>query len=125
MNKNILLGMWRHLVAIPSHIWRRQVHQSAQVGTDALKFMSEDHHRVRNLVVLELPRYGRPIPPQWIADQLGLPLENVISILGELERGMTFLFRNSQGEVAWAYPVTVEKTPHQVTFSSGEKLYAA
>ncbi len=70
MNKKILLGMWRHLVAIPSHIWRRQVHQSAEVGADALKFMSEDHHRVRNLVVRELPRYGRPIPPQWIAEQL-------------------------------------------------------
>jgi hypothetical protein len=25
----------------------------------------------------------------------------------------------------WAYPVTVDKTPHRITFNTGEKLYAA
>jgi hypothetical protein len=38
---------------------------------------------------------------------------------------MTFLFRNEQGAVAWAYPVTVDRTPHYVTFSTGEQVYAA
>jgi hypothetical protein len=38
---------------------------------------------------------------------------------------MTFLFRNEQGSVTWAYPVTVDQTPHRVTFSSGEQVYAA
>ena len=38
---------------------------------------------------------------------------------------MTFLFRNSQGAVTWAYPVTVEPTPHRVAFSTGEEVYAA
>jgi len=38
---------------------------------------------------------------------------------------MTFLFRNKEGEVVWAYPVTVDKTPHHLTFSTGEQLYAA
>ena len=125
MDKKLLLGLWRYLLPVPPRIWRGQVDQSAAGGTNALKFMSADHHRIRNLVVRELPRYGRPIPPGWIAGQLNLPLEKVNAILEELERGMTFLFRNPQGEVAWAYPLTVDKTPHQVTFSSGEKLYAA
>jgi len=35
------------------------------------------------------------------------------------------LVRNSKGEVIWAYPVTVEKTPHRITFNTGERLYAA
>jgi hypothetical protein len=125
MNKNLLLGLWRHLLSIPAHLWRRQVHQSAEVSAHSLAFMTADHHAVRNLVVRELPRYGRPIPPEWIAERLYLPLERVTSILEELEHGMTFLFRNQQGEVVWAYPVTVEETPHKITFSSGEKLYAA
>jgi hypothetical protein len=38
---------------------------------------------------------------------------------------MTFLFRNPMGEVAWAYPVTAEPTPHHVTFSTGERTFAA
>jgi hypothetical protein len=25
----------------------------------------------------------------------------------------------------WAYPVTVDPTPHHMSFSSGERLYAA
>ena len=66
-----------------------------------------------------------PIPPESIASAVGLPFERVGAILDELERGMTFLFRNASGAVTWAYPVTVEKTPHQITISSGEKLYAA
>jgi hypothetical protein len=38
---------------------------------------------------------------------------------------MTFLFRNDGGSVTWAYPVTVEQTPHHMSFSTGERAYAA
>ena len=91
----------------------------------SLDFMSDDHHRVRNFVVSELPRAGKALPPAAIASRLDLTLEQVIKILDDLERHLVFLFRNPQGEVAWAYPVTVDQTPHRVTFSSGEKIYAA
>lgn len=46
-------------------------------------------------------------------------------ILDDLETHLTFLFRNEPGAVARANPETVERTPHQVTFSTGERLYAA
>jgi hypothetical protein len=49
----------------------------------------------------------------------------VKGILDELERNLFFLVRNAQGAVSWAYPVTVEPTPHQLRFHSGERLYAA
>jgi hypothetical protein len=90
-----------------------------------LAFMTAEHHLVRDFVVREMPRFNRPLPPELIAAELGLPLERVCSILDELERNMTFLFRNPERAVTWAYPVTVDKTPHQVTFSTGEKLHAA
>jgi hypothetical protein len=125
MNKKLLLGIWRHFLALPPKLWRKQVDHTAGGAAQGLTFMTPDHHSVRNLVVRELPRYARPIPPEWIAGQLDLPLKRVVSILDELEQHLTFLFRNPQGEVVWAYPVTVEKTPHRLTFSSGEKLYAA
>jgi len=38
---------------------------------------------------------------------------------------MTFLYRNVAGNVVWAYPVTVEQTPHRVIFNTGESIYAA
>jgi hypothetical protein len=80
---------------------------------------------VRDLAVTELIRQGEPLSPELIAGELGLPLALVKRILDELEERMTFLFRNECGEVAWAYPVTADRTPHRVTFSTGEQIYAA
>ena len=87
--------------------------------------MGEDHHRVRDFVVREIPRYDKPLSPETIADTLAIPLPRVQIILDELEQGMTFLFRNTEGAVAWAYPVTADETPHHVTFSTGEQVHAA
>ena len=42
-----------------------------------------------------------------------------------LERRLIFLFRPGGRDVVWAYPITVEQTPHRMTFSSGERLWAA
>jgi hypothetical protein len=120
MKENLLLGLWRCTLPIPSLIWRRQVRGDAQ-----LDFMSEDHHRVRNFVVTELPRVAKPLSPEFIGRELSLPLTRVTGILDELERHMTFLFRNEEGAVAWAYPVTVDPTPHHVSFSTGERINAA
>jgi hypothetical protein len=120
VNENIFLGMGRQMLPIPHLVWQRHLKSEAH-----LDFMSPDHHRVRNLVVCELPRAGKPLGPEFIAQVLGLPSDQVVSILDDLERHMTFLFRDGQGAVAWAYPVTVEPTPHRVTFSTGEQIYAA
>ncbi len=125
MTNNLLLGLGRYMLPIPSLIWHRQVAQDASHNDASLGFMSEEHHLVRNLVVRELPRVGKPLSAEWICGQTNLPLERVVTILDELEQHMTFLYRNPQGEVVWAYPVTVEKTPHQLTFATGEQVYAA
>ncbi|MGB8213955.1 MAG: hypothetical protein WCE68_10395 [Anaerolineales bacterium] len=122
MNNNILIGVWRIMVSVPPALWQSQLAKETQAD---LAFMSPDHRRVHDFVVRELPHYNRPIPPEHIAAGLDLPLEWVVSLLDDLEREMTFLFRNPAGAVTWAYPVTVDQTPHQITFSSGEKLYAA
>jgi hypothetical protein len=124
MNNSVLLGVWRMMISVPPALWQNQLSKETQAQA-GLDFMSADHHSVRDFVVLEMPRINRPISPDIIADKLSLPVGRVISILDELERGMTFLFRNTSGEVTWAYPVTVDKTPHMVTFSTGEQLYAA
>ena len=73
----------------------------------------------------ELPRVGKPIAPEWIARELNLPIEKVITLLDDLEKHLTFLFRNAEGAVVWAYPVTVAETPHRVTLSAGEQTFAA
>jgi hypothetical protein len=125
MKNSILLGIWRLMLRIPRPIWEQEVRRSAESAKKSLTFMTPDHHRVRDFVVREMPRIGEPIKPEQISDELRIPLERVISILNELEKNMTFLFRDEQGAVIWAYPVTVTQTPHQITFNSGETIYAA
>jgi hypothetical protein len=125
MNERLLLGLGRHLLPIPPLVWQRHVAGGAEGNRAALGFMSDDHHRVRDLAVVELPRAGAPLPPEMFAARLKLPLPLVQAILDELERHMTFLFRNAVGAVTWAYPVTVDPTPHRVTFSTGERINAA
>ena len=120
MDESLLLGIWHHTVPIPRWIWQRQVRGEAQLG-----FMTEEHHRIRNFVVTELPRAGEPLSPEFIAQELKLPLDQVVGILNDLEKHMTFLFRNEQGAVEWAYPVTVAQTPHRMIFSTGEQVNAA
>jgi len=125
MDKSMLLGIWKTMVPVPRTVWQKQISGNRQNTKASLDFMSADHHRVRNFTVSELSRAGKPLSPQYIAQSLSLREERVIRILDDLEKHMTFVFRNQAGEVTWAYPVTVDVTPHRVTFSSGEKVFAA
>lgn len=120
----IELRLRRHPIMIRL-IWQDRVVRNAKNMHHRLDFMSEEHHNVRDFVVLEIPRRGTAISPEDIAREVNLSLQRTEEILDELERGMTLLFRNSAGEVAWAYPVTAETTPHRIHFSSGEHIYAA
>jgi hypothetical protein len=121
----LMIGLWRFIIKAPPSLWQKQITKSIRRFEKEHQFMTDEHRRVHHFVVRELPILGRPMPPSYAADQLNLPLDRVVSIFDDLEKHMTFLYRNPQGEVIWAYPVTVEKTPHQVTFSTGEQLYAA
>ena len=125
MSGRLLIGLGRHMIPVPRMLWQWQVDKGAQRTKAHLGFMSEEHHLVRELAVRELPRVGEPLSPEFIAEELNLPVARVKSILDELDKHMTFVCRNTQGAVVWAYPVTAESTPHHVTFSTGEQLYAA
>jgi len=125
MRDNILLGLWRKLVPVPSLVWHRVVNSNAKKGDARLKFMSAEHHRVRNFSVLEIARVNQPLSAEYIAEKVNLPCNRVVQILDELEKNMMFLFRNEKGEVVWAYPVTAEETPHRVRLKTGEQTFAA
>ena len=125
MSETILLGQGRQILEIPRETWEQHLAQVPQHTKARLSFMSEEHQQVRYFVVRELPSRGEPIEPESISRALRLPLVRVESILDELERELFFLVRNERGAVQWAYPVTVEPTPHHLSFSTGERLYGA
>ncbi len=125
MKNKLMMGLWRYILNVPPFLWEKQIATATKKFEKEHSFMTEAHRRVHHFVVRELPRAGRPMGPEYIAKSLNLSVDQVNTILDDLETHMTFLFRNEHREVVWAYPVTVEKTPHHVTFQTGEKLYAA
>jgi len=120
-----MAGVWRFMVGIPPYLWEKQIEKAKRKVNRATRFMSQEHRLVHHFVVRELPRVGGPMPAEMVARDLAIPLERTTELLGDLEKLLTFLYRNDQGQVVWAYPVTVERTPHAITFNSGEQLYAA
>ena len=93
---------------------------------DDLSFMTPQHHAVRNFVVMELPRnQGRPLAPMQIAKSLRLDLRLTVRLLEDLEQHLFFLVRDGRGNVNWAFPVTSDRTPHRLRFSTGERIFAA
>lgn len=125
MSEWLMAGVWRHILRLPPAIGRKRVGQLADRARAEVGAVSASHRAVHHFVVRELPRFGSPMPPQTIAEGLDLPLPTVIEILSELEARKIFLFRDEEGSVVWAYPVTAEQTPHHIRFKSGETLYAA
>jgi len=93
---------------------------------DRLAFMTPSHHAVRNFVVRELPRNaGRPVTIEQIARALRLQPDPVAGLVEDLEKHLFFLVRNPHGAVSWAFPVTCDRTPHRLRFSTGERTFGA
>ncbi len=125
MTETILAGRGRQIIQMPRKQWEDDLAQAPTQMKARLAFMSPEHQWVRYFVVKELPSYGKPMPPEFVAEKLRLPIIQVERILDDLERNLFFLVRNDLGAVSWAFPVTVEKTPHRLRFSTGEETYAA
>jgi hypothetical protein len=126
MKNKLMAGMGHLMVGVPPFLWEKQIEKRAKEKvSQSTRFMSQEHRSVHHFVVRELPRIGEPMPAELVARELNIPLERTKEILQDLENHLTFLVKNSRDQVVWAYPVTVEKTPHAITFESGERLYAA
>jgi len=123
--KSVLVGRGREIEEMPQTTWEQQLALVPERQEDRLGFMTDEHHAVRYFVVKELTRQGRPLEPALISDRLDLPESRVVELLDELEKNLLFLVRNDTGAVSWAFPVTVDRTPHRLSFSTGERLYGA
>lgn len=126
MKDIILFGRGERILEASAGEWRKHLAALRHHSSSRLSFMTGDHQLVRNFVVSELPRNrGDALRPEEISRRLNLPLARVNAILEDLQKHLFFLVLNSAGEVSWAFPVTSEKTPHRLSFSTGEHVFAA
>ena len=125
MDGKVRRGFWKYMLPVPGSLLKIGAEKGRKKIKEELAFMTEEHRKVHHFVVREMPYHGRPMGPDHVAGEVNLPVERVAAILQELEERMMFLFRNDEVAVVWAYPVTAEETPHHLTFSTGEEIYAA
>lgn len=155
MSGEILVGEGREIRRVSDEAFVKAMERLPERMEARLRFMTREHHAVRDFVVRELPRFvtassragsesrrevrepkersfaARPADAPLrmtnveIARGTGIETQRVAVILAELEKHLFFLVRNAEGEVSWAFPVTTERTEHRLTFSSGEKVFGA
>jgi hypothetical protein len=123
--ERVIFGFDHRMIPIPWFLFTRILKHGAKKTKRILGGLDDEQRRVHHFVVKRLPGYAKPMPPDYIADKLRLKKARVLQILDELERRLIFLFRPGGQDVVWAYPVTAEPTPHRLTFSSGERFWAA
>lgn len=123
--KKVLFGFKRSIVPVPWWVFRCIVPLEVRKTKSKLGGLSDEKRKLHHFVVRELPRYGKPMPPEFISAEMKMDMDRVVEILDDLERRLIFLFRPGGREVVWAYPVTAEPTQHRIDFSSGEKFWAA
>ena len=121
----VRLGIKHISLPIPAFIVNRDVGAGIRRAKRKVRQFSTEKKALHHFVVRELPKRGEPLALESIAAGLDLSFEEVTRLVTELEQAKTFLFRRNSDRVDWAYPVTVDDTPHKVTFSTGETINAA
>lgn len=125
VDDNVLIGLKDDLVTIPFSDVKSEMKKGLKKAEDRVKLFSEEKRKIHHFIVKNLPILREPISPDLISQELQIPLNSVIKIVTELEEGKTFIYRNNSENINWAYPVTVDTTPHKIYFSTGEQVNAA
>ncbi len=126
VEETLLMGRGNRMERAPAEPWRQAVEQSETRVRPRLAFMTDEHRLAREAAVRHLPRNdGRPLATLDLARITGLTASRVDQVVIDLHRNLFFLVRSDAGDVSWAFPVTLDRTPHRLAFDSGERLYAA
>ena len=97
MGETILCGRGRQMTRMPRDKWEQIMSRVSKHTEERCYFKSEEHHLVQNFVVREIPNVGEPLTQEFIAQELGLQLSQLKPIIDDLEKNLTFLFRNKEG----------------------------
>ena len=94
----------------------------AKANADSL---SKEERRAHHFIVMKMAVVKDPITTELIANELGMPKEQVHQIINKLENLKTFIYRDDGKGINWAYPLSIENTGFRMTASFGEQFFAA
>jgi len=121
----LFVGFRGFMMRIPpllSNRGTRKGEKGAKANADSL---SKEERRVHHFIVMKMAVVNDPISAELIAGELGMPNDQVIEIINNLESLKTFIYRSDGKGINWAYPLSLENTGFRLTASSGEQFFAA
>ena len=125
LKRKAFMGIWHFMIPLPLFLIKINVNTMAKAICRKSADVSDEERKVHYFVVKSLSDTNEAVTLEYIADQLGIPIERVTAIVDKLERMKTFFYRYDCTGINWAYPVTAEDSGHKVTFDSGAQLNAA
>ena len=125
LKHKLYMGFCGFMMRIPpllSDKGARKGEKGAKANADSL---SKKERSVHHFIVSKMAVVKDPITVELIANELGMPNDQVNTIIDKLESLKTFIYRGDGKRINWAYPLSLEDTGFRMTASSGERFFAA
>ena len=124
-DRKMYMGIGKFMVPIPLVISNRGLEKGVSGAKAKAGLLSEEEKRVHHFVVKKMAVVEEPIKVELVAEETGLPEEEVKKAIDKLESLKTFLYRSDGKGINWAYPLSLDDTGHRMTVSTGEQFSAA
>jgi len=125
LKHKLFMGFRGVMIRIPpllSEKGAKKGESGAKANADSL---SKEERRVHHFIVMKMAVVKDPITTASIADEMGMPKDQVNQIVDKLENLKTFIYRDDGKGINWAYPLSLENTGFRMTAASGEQFFAA
>jgi hypothetical protein len=121
----LYVGFRGFMMRIPPRI-AAKVSKKGEKGARAnADRLSKEERSVHHFIVIKMAVVKDPVTAEMIANELGMPNDQIHEIINKLENLKTFIYRDDGKGINWAYPFSLENTGFRMTASSGEQFFAA
>ncbi len=125
LKHKLYLGFRGVMMQIPTLLSDKGAKKGEKGAKAHANCLSKEERWVHHFIVMKMAVVKNPITTALIANELGMPNDQVLQIINKLENLKTFIYRDDGKGINWAYPLSLENTGFRMTASSGEQFFAA
>jgi hypothetical protein len=119
------MGFRSFMMRVPPLLSEKGARKGEKGAKANASSLSNKERRVHHFIVKKMAVVKALITAELIAEELGMPKDQVIEIINKLENLKTFIYRSDGKGINWAYPLSLENTGFRMTASSGKQFFAA
>ena len=121
----LYIGFRGFLIPIPPRLAAKVSKKGEKGARKNADRLSREERSIHHFIVMKMAVVKNAITAEMIANELGMPDDQVYEIINKLESLKTFIYRSDGKGINWAYPFSLEDTGLRMTASSGEQFFAA